>query len=357
MKRLVAFATMLLPFATAAQTPGADVTLGQRIATQGGGDAVTACATCHGARGEGNAAANSPRLAAQPAEYLAHQLDSYADGSRMNPVMAPIARAMRAEQRTAVAAYYAQLDAPPTKHPVPKVQAATIARARTLAVAGDEKRKLQACVNCHGPEGRGLPPGMPYLAGQDPEYTMATLTDWRNGARRNDPSGQMPIIAKQLEAADATALAAYFGSRPPPKPTPAIAQRMPDTRSARRLLRRHRRKPGPELSELTVRRQWAEARPRPAARKARVAARPGTRSRSCVCSRAPAPEDLARAGRLRASQGCRPAIASGYSISRAAAAILTRNDPAMICSSQMRPHLCERFTSRSDDRRDQRLPE
>src|SRR5690606_27325402 len=48
----------------------------------------------------------------QPGPYLARQLEAYADGSRANAVMAPIAKGMSDEQKRAVAAYYASLSAP-----------------------------------------------------------------------------------------------------------------------------------------------------------------------------------------------------------------------------------------------------
>jgi cytochrome c553 len=229
MKR--ALATIVASFAVIASGQGDDrVAQGGRLASQGGGGAVVACASCHGARGEGNAATNFPRLAAQPAEYVLHQLESYASGTRLNAVMQPIASAMTREQRLAAAAYYAQLAAPAVKHA--SGNATSLARGRTIALVGDEKRQLQACVNCHGPEGRGLPPAFPYLAGQDPDYAIATLADWRSGARNSDPSGEMPVIAKLLGETDAAAVSAFFASRPAPAPVAVTVQLVPDTRSA-----------------------------------------------------------------------------------------------------------------------------
>ena len=220
------------PLAAMAQSPAANVALGERIATQGGGDQVTACASCHGARGDGNAQANFPRLAAQGALYLENQLESYANGARTNPVMTPIAKAMSAQQRAAASAYYAQIAAPRTAGVVQKVDKSTISRGRTLSAVGDARRGVQACANCHGVDGAGKPPALPYLAGQDADYARATLGDWRSGARRSDPSGMMPVIAKQLSDADVDAVATYFASLAPPAPTNASARIVPDTRSA-----------------------------------------------------------------------------------------------------------------------------
>jgi len=94
-----------------AQAARGDAALGERIAIQGGGDAVTACAVCHGSRGEGMPVANFPPLAGLPLSYLRTQLERFADGSRDHPIMTSIARAMSVRQREAAAAYYAGLPA------------------------------------------------------------------------------------------------------------------------------------------------------------------------------------------------------------------------------------------------------
>jgi cytochrome c553 len=209
---------------------------GASIATQGAGANAPACATCHGARGEGNAASSFPRLAGQSAAYLDRQLDAYADGHRQNPIMTPIAKALTNAQREAVATYYAQLP----------VAAATAAgqgeagsaagnatgnpggarggnakgaggsRAERLATVGDERLQVQGCVNCHGAGGRGEPPAYPYLATQHAGYLRATLGEWKAGTRDTDPTGSMNRIAKQLSDADVAALAQYFASQPTP---------------------------------------------------------------------------------------------------------------------------------------------
>jgi cytochrome c553 len=94
------------------------------------------------------------------------------------------------------------------------------ARGRQLAEVGDETKLVQACSNCHGPQGSGSGAGYPYLAGQHAGYLAATLTAWRDGSRHNDPTGSMPVIAKSLDDADLQAAAAYYAGLPPP------AQRM-----------------------------------------------------------------------------------------------------------------------------------
>lgn len=193
-----------------------DASAGQQLALQGAPGAA-ACSGCHGAQGEGNPQSGFPRLAALGQAYLAHQLDSYADGTRSNAVMTPIAKALQPQQRHAAAAYYASLGA-----------AATAARppsgaAPALAVRGDANKRIQGCANCHGPQGIGDAAANPYLAGQNAAYLASALAEWKSGARRNDPSGQMPAIAKALTDADVKTLVAYFSALPPPAPGNAQA--------------------------------------------------------------------------------------------------------------------------------------
>jgi cytochrome c553 len=238
--------------------PGAvpDLAAGQQIATTGNpAKGVIACVTCHGAVGEGNAASGFPRLAGQSAWYMSEQLDSYADGRRKNPIMEPIAKALSDSERRAVSAYYAGLktpaataspapgtSAPPagTASPAPGTSpppAATGAkpaspgagRGETLYVSGDESLRVQGCVNCHGPGGVGEPPTYPYLAGQHASYLASALREFKNGTRTNDPSGQMPYIARQLSDSDIDAVSAYLAQLPLPQrddaATAAIRQR------------------------------------------------------------------------------------------------------------------------------------
>jgi cytochrome c553 len=175
---------------------------------------VSSCAGCHGAKGEGNAVMGAPRIAAQPAEYLARQLEAYANARRRNEVMEPIAKGLSADQRRVMAAHYATLDGGASS----SARGTAPERARRLANVGDEKLQVQACVNCHGPDGIGEPPRNPYLAGQVSRYLEASMAEWRSGARDTDPARQMPLIAARLPDADVRALAAYFATLPPPGP-------------------------------------------------------------------------------------------------------------------------------------------
>ncbi len=90
---------------------------------------LAACASCHGARGEGIGPANPP-LGGQPAAYLAEQLDQWREGARRNDpenVMLKISRALSRSESAALAAYASSLPAGP---PRPESRAASPAARR-----------------------------------------------------------------------------------------------------------------------------------------------------------------------------------------------------------------------------------
>ena len=179
--------------------------------------AVQACLGCHGNQGQGNSDAGAPRLAGQSAYYLLKQLDSYANGSRRDRVMEPIARGLPPELRADVAAHYASLDAPFDERARSQRPSE---RGRVLANDGDNALGVPACRNCHGPGGVGEPPNIPYIAGLDASYHAAELTAWKQGTRTNDGGQQMFRVAVALSAEDISAVAQYYASLTPPKPAP-----------------------------------------------------------------------------------------------------------------------------------------
>ncbi len=176
------------------------------------------CAGCHGAQGEGTA--QGPRIAGQPAPYIERQLEAYADGRRQHPVMGPIAKSVPPQERAKLAEHYAAFQPSVAAKPSASTGASSRggdSRARTLAIHGDESRRVQACANCHGPDGNGLAGINPYLAGLDATYLENALREWKSGTRTTDPSGQMSTIGKKLSDADIRSLAAYYASLPLPR--------------------------------------------------------------------------------------------------------------------------------------------
>jgi cytochrome c553/cytochrome c2 len=179
--------------------------------------AVQACVGCHGKDGEGNSNSGSPRIAGQSAYYLLKQLDSYANGSRRDRVMEPIAKGLPPEIRADIAAHYATIDAPFDERAGPRRPPE---RGRVLAIEGDNRLGVPACRNCHGPGGVGEPPNIPYIAGLDAGYHSGELSAWKTGTRTNDAGQQMFRIAAALSTEDIHAVAQYYASLPPPRPAP-----------------------------------------------------------------------------------------------------------------------------------------
>ncbi len=196
-------ALLALPTAAAAATSGD----GQALALHGAG-AGPPCSVCHGAQGQGNAAIGAPALAGEGVAYLHEQLANFAAGRRRNPIMQPIAAGLSPAQRESVAAYYARL--PPAAPPTAPPEAPADPRGVRLAERGDWSRNLPACAQCHGPDGIGVPPSFPHLAGLAAPYTAAQLDAFRSGARPPGPLGLMAVVARKLSAADSAAVAAYF---------------------------------------------------------------------------------------------------------------------------------------------------
>lgn len=191
-----------------------------QIARSGNGQGAPACNACHGAQGEGIDAAGYPRLAGLPAPYLEEQLDQFASGARRNAVMRPIAAALSAAERRALAAYFAGLKmrlerasaAAAAIEGARERPGAKAARARgsELAQRGRWSVALPACGACHAPDGTGVGNRFPPLAGQPATYIESQLRAWQAGSRAPGPLGLMRIVAAKLTAADIEAAAAYY---------------------------------------------------------------------------------------------------------------------------------------------------
>mgnify|MGYP000044069232 FL=1 len=193
-----------------------DPIAGQRVvmgATTSGG-VKAACFSCHGLRGEGNGISGFPRLAGQPADYIYKQLTNFADGSRPSDTMTSIAKQLSEQQRRDAAAYYAGAKAEFQPPPMNALLQRQIGG--KLALVGSEARGTPACVSCHGPNGSGMPPLTPYLAGLDAAYLENQLTHFGTGKRNNDAGSVMADIARRLSPQERQAVALYFAAVPPP---------------------------------------------------------------------------------------------------------------------------------------------
>jgi len=197
-------------FAVAAiPTSQGDAKAGRKIVMEGTEAGAAPCSACHKENGAGDPQQKAPRIAGQDASYLEKQLRDYADGSRQNEIMTPIAQALSNAEKANVAAYFAQAEAPlPEPGGRRNKQLQTLGQ--TLATVGVQEKGVEGCANCHGPLGIGVPPSYPYLAGQQADYIKQQLLNWQQGARSNDAGAMMRHIAAKLDGHDIDAVAQYF---------------------------------------------------------------------------------------------------------------------------------------------------
>jgi cytochrome c553 len=160
----------------------ANVTNGKNIFENGKGDAVPACATCHGDKAMGNDAMGSPRLANIGYAYIVKQLTNFAEDKRKDLTM---------DQMNGIA------------------KIGESYKGQALVRYGDMGR-VSACMSCHGFNGRGADPVYPKIGQQKYVYLVNQLTHWRDGSRANDPMGQMQKIAKNLSDEDIHNAAAFL---------------------------------------------------------------------------------------------------------------------------------------------------
>ena len=107
---IVALATYYAAQPTTPGTPdnSPEAQAGRKIYTEGiPAQGVPACMTCHGAKGEGNAA--FPRLAGQHSAYIERQLEAFASNARANIIMHENSKNLTPEQISEVAAYVRSL--------------------------------------------------------------------------------------------------------------------------------------------------------------------------------------------------------------------------------------------------------
>ncbi|MDB5775392.1 MAG: cytochrome c4 [Herbaspirillum sp.] len=209
LKSLLAALIVFSSTAYAADAPTAavakiDPAKGEALYTNGdAGRNIPACASCHGAGGNSTIAQN-PRLSAQHDAYIVKQLRDFKTADRNNPIMSPIAKALTDEEIHNIAAY---LNAQAPKSGAAK-SADTLAMGKQIYRGGIAEKNVPACAACHGPNAAGIPAQYPRLAGQHQDYTVAELTNFRSGARKN--SAPMDEIADRLSDKEIKAVADYI---------------------------------------------------------------------------------------------------------------------------------------------------
>ncbi len=161
------------------------------------------CAACHGADGNSGSPAN-PKLAQQHPEYTAKQLQEFKSGKRANAIMSGMAAALSEDDMKNIAAWLAS-----------KKAKTGFAKDKELVTLGERiyrggiaDRQVPACAGCHAPNGAGIPSQYPRLSGQHAEYTVAQLTAFRDGVRKNN--AQMTGVSAKMNDREIKAVSDYI---------------------------------------------------------------------------------------------------------------------------------------------------
>src|ERR1700730_13812200 len=155
------------------------------------------CLGCQGVSGYKKADPNYsvPELEGQPPEYLEAALKEYRDGDRAHLTIHSQASTLTDQDIADVVSYLT--GKPLTADAKPQ---------------GDVPEPAKLCISCHGPNGVGITPQYPTLAGQHPDYTVRALTEYKRGGRKNPIMAGMAATVKDD---DMQIIADYFSRQKP----------------------------------------------------------------------------------------------------------------------------------------------
>ena len=188
------------------------IILAASLVTIGAGNAdsgknkVATCAACHGQ--DGNSMVGLwPSLAGQNTNYLVRQLQHIKSGKRSIDVMVGLLDNFSKEDLEDIAAFYASKN-----NTIGQVEADKVELGRKLYYSGSLEKGIPACTACHSPKGKGnAPAGYPLLSGQQADYVIKSLKNYRSGERNNDESSQMMMaIAYKLDDVEIDALSSFI---------------------------------------------------------------------------------------------------------------------------------------------------
>ena len=163
----------------------------------GGKKAAEVCGACHGPDGNSSQGIY-PSLAGQTARYIYLQLKDFNEGRRSDTLMTPVAKTLTKDDMLNVAAYFTAQELRPLDFQADPNKAAK----------GSAKAAETLCTMCHGGWFKGQNE-IPRVAGQQHDYIVKQLTDFRERRRTND-AGNMASVAKTLSDEDIENLAQYL---------------------------------------------------------------------------------------------------------------------------------------------------
>ena len=163
------------------------------------GKAEAVCVACHGPGGN-STQGQYPSLAGQTSRYLYLQLKDFNEGRRTDSLMTPIAKTLTRDDMLSLAAYFSAQELRPAGF---DADPARVARGQTRAAE-------TLCTMCHGTGFKGQNE-IPRVAGQQHDYIVKQLRDFRERKRTND-AGNMTSVARTLSDEDIEDLAQYLST-------------------------------------------------------------------------------------------------------------------------------------------------
>lgn len=161
------------------------------------------CASCHGADGNSGSPAY-PKLAQQHPEYLVKQLQEYKSGKRNNAVMKGFASVLSDDDMKNISYWVTTKKVKPGFAKDKEL----VALGERIYRGGISDRQVPACAGCHSPNGAGIPSQYPRLGGQHADYSIAQLTAFRDGVRKNNLP--MTQVAAKMNDREIRAVSDYI---------------------------------------------------------------------------------------------------------------------------------------------------
>jgi cytochrome c553 len=162
-------------------------------------DLAQVCAGCHGENGV-PIDKTTPIIWGQNRAYLLNQLYDFKVGHRKNETMSAVASSLSKTDIESLATHFSNLKWPNLRQPQPP------------ADSQDTAHKVLNSINCracHHEYYQG-DTTRPRLAGQQEEYLVKTMTDFRNGERTNYAG--MTALMRAVHETALKPLAAYLAS-------------------------------------------------------------------------------------------------------------------------------------------------
>ncbi len=171
------------------------------------------CAECHGFDGN-SVTLEFPSIAGLNEKYIIRQLEDFKTGKRVNENMTQIVREFPSNKELASLANYfskQEMINQNTPESIKNHEFVDLKIGEEIFTGKRIEYGIPACSACHGKDGMGDEAGVfPRLVGQQMDYIIKQMENFRSEERSNDMPPQMRNIAKQMDGEDITSVAAYI---------------------------------------------------------------------------------------------------------------------------------------------------